>query len=85
MFSSSTETSSPKHQVCTGSGVWEFGCGGMEDPVIVRRFAVKYHPPTLVVEYKTDSGLFLKKIKIKPKPVVCFPSLLLLIEDYLDL
>jgi hypothetical protein len=33
----------------------------------VRRFAVKYDPPTLVVEYNYNSRLFLKKIKIKIK------------------
>jgi hypothetical protein len=39
----------------------------MED-IEVKRFAVKYDPPTLVVEYKTSNGaLFLKKIRIKVK------------------
>lgn len=39
----------------------------MED-IEVKRFAVKYDPPTLVVEYKTATGaLFLKKIRIKVK------------------
>jgi hypothetical protein len=42
----------------------------MESYLVVRRFAIKYDPPTLVVEYKTQSGLFLKKIKIKSKPLV---------------
>ena len=37
----------------------------MDDDLIVRRFAIKYNPPTLVVEYKIGSSLFLKKIKIK--------------------
>jgi hypothetical protein len=51
----------------TGAAV----CGqAMESSLVVRRFAIKYDPPTLVVEYKTQSGLFLKKIKIKSKPLV---------------
>ena len=34
----------------------------------VTRFAVKYNPPTLVVEYRATSGsMFLKKIRIKMK------------------
>ena len=38
------------------------------DDLEVKRFAVKYDPPTLVVEYKTSDGaLFLKKIRIKVK------------------
>ena len=35
------------------------------DEVEVRRFAIKYEPPTLVVEYRTSKGLFLKKLRIK--------------------
>ena len=38
----------------------------MED-IVVRRFAIKYNPPTLVVEYKNKNSLFLKKIKIKSR------------------
>jgi hypothetical protein len=39
------------------------------EEVEVQRFAVKYSPPTLVVEYRTGSGaLFLKKIRLKVKP-----------------
>jgi len=33
--------------------------------VEVRRFAVKYTPPTIVIEYKKDSKLYIKKIKLK--------------------
>ena len=31
----------------------------------IRRYAVQYNPPTLVIEYQTNKGLFLKKIKMK--------------------
>jgi hypothetical protein len=38
------------------------------DDIEVKRFAVKYDPPTLVVEYRTSTGgLYLKKIRLKLK------------------
>jgi hypothetical protein len=63
----------------------------MEDSIAVRRFAIKYNPPTLVVEYKVGSGLFLKKIKIKSSHSTvryiyncgrCFIGLFRILEDY---
>jgi hypothetical protein len=33
--------------------------------VEVRRYAVKYTPPTIVIEYKKDTKLYVKKIKLK--------------------
>mmetsp|Transcript_14938 Transcript_14938/g.22478 ORF Transcript_14938/g.22478 Transcript_14938/m.22478 type:complete len:146 (+) Transcript_14938:53-490(+) len=39
----------------------------MEEEPFVRRFAIKYSPPTLVVEYKSGSSIFLKKIRIKKR------------------
>ena len=31
----------------------------------VRRFAIKYHPPTIVIEYRKLHKLYIKKIKLK--------------------
>lgn len=34
-------------------------------PVEVRRYAIKYSPPTIVIEYKKDGKLYIKKIRLK--------------------
>ena len=37
----------------------------MENDIRIRKFAIKYNPATLVIEYQNNHGLFLKKIRIK--------------------
>ena len=37
------------------------------ETVEVTRFAIKYHPPILVIEFKRNEQLYLKKIKLKMK------------------
>lgn len=34
------------------------------DVVEVRRYAIKYTPPTIVIEYKKNNKLYIKKIKL---------------------
>ena len=45
------------------SNFTELNDGDIE--VEVRRFAIKYTPPTIVIEYKKEGKLYIKKIKLK--------------------
>ena len=36
----------------------------MSSDIEVRRFAIKYTPPTIVIEYKKDGKLYMKKIRL---------------------
>ena len=40
----------------------------LENEVEVRRFAIKYSPPTIVIEYKKNGKLYMKKIKLNINP-----------------
>ena len=40
----------------------------LENEVEVRRFAIKYSPPTIVIEYKKHGKLYMKKIKLNINP-----------------
>ena len=41
----------------------------MRVDITVRRFAIKYEPPTLAIEYEKENKIFLKKIRIKSRSV----------------